>query len=39
LRDAGDPVQLAQQYADQELDELCFLDITATVEKRETLHR
>ncbi|AZQ45064.1 imidazole glycerol phosphate synthase subunit HisF [Nonlabens ponticola] len=37
LRDAGDPVQLAQQYADQGADELCFLDITATVEKRETL--
>ena len=37
LRDAGDPVQLAQQYADQGADELCFLDITATVERRETL--
>ncbi|BAO54305.1 imidazole glycerol phosphate synthase subunit HisF [Nonlabens marinus] len=37
LRDAGDPVQLARQYADQGADELCFLDITATVEKRETL--
>ncbi|KQC32861.1 imidazole glycerol phosphate synthase [Nonlabens sp. YIK11] len=37
LRDAGDPVQLAQQYADQGADELCFLDITATVEKRDTL--
>jgi len=37
LRDAGDPVTLAKQYADQGADELCFLDITATVEKRETL--
>ncbi|WP_124980167.1 imidazole glycerol phosphate synthase subunit HisF [Nonlabens xiamenensis] len=37
LRDAGDPVQLARQYAQQGADELCFLDITATVEKRETL--
>jgi cyclase len=37
LRDAGDPVALAQQYADQGADELCFLDITATIEKRDTL--
>ena len=37
LRDAGDPVTLAKQYAEQGADELCFLDITATVEKRETL--
>ena len=37
LRDAGDPVALAKQYAEQGADELCFLDITATVEKRETL--
>jgi cyclase len=37
LRDAGDPVQLAKQYADQGADELCFLDITATIEKRDTL--
>jgi cyclase len=37
LRDAGDPVELAKQYAAQGADELCFLDITATVEKRETL--
>ncbi len=37
LRDAGDPVELAKQYAQQGADELCFLDITATVEKRETL--
>ncbi len=37
LRDAGDPVALAKQYAAQGADELCFLDITATVEKRDTL--
>ncbi|WP_194851022.1 imidazole glycerol phosphate synthase subunit HisF [Nonlabens antarcticus] len=37
LRDAGDPVELAKQYAAQGADELCFLDITATVEKRDTL--
>jgi cyclase len=37
LRFAGDPVQLGAQYARQGADELVFLDITATVEKRETL--
>ncbi|NLR94232.1 MULTISPECIES: imidazole glycerol phosphate synthase subunit HisF [Flammeovirga] len=37
LRDAGDPVELAQIYSDQGADELVFLDITATVEKRKTL--
>ncbi len=37
LRDAGDPVELAKIYADQGADELVFLDITATVEKRKTL--
>lgn len=37
LRDAGDPVQLAAAYAEQGADELCFLDITATVENRDTL--
>ncbi len=37
LRDAGDPVELAKLYADQGADELVFLDITATVEKRKTL--
>jgi cyclase len=37
LRDAGDPVTLAKQYAMQGADELCFLDITATIEKRDTL--
>lgn len=37
LRDAGDPVELAANYARQGADELVFLDITATVEKRKTL--
>jgi imidazole glycerol-phosphate synthase subunit HisF len=34
LRDAGDPVEVAKRYNDQGADELCFLDITASVEKR-----
>lgn len=37
LRDAGDPVELAALYAKQGADELVFLDITATIEKRKTL--
>ena len=37
LRDAGDPVELAAIYAKQGADELVFLDITATNEKRKTL--
>jgi imidazole glycerol-phosphate synthase subunit HisF len=37
LRDAGDPVELAKLYADEGADELVFLDITATHEKRKTL--
>ena len=37
LRDAGDPVALAARYAEEGADELVFLDITATVEKRKTL--
>ncbi|TJZ60609.1 imidazole glycerol phosphate synthase subunit HisF [Sphingobacterium olei] len=36
LRDAGDPVELAWQYSEQGADELVFLDITATHEKRKT---
>ncbi|MFP5081037.1 imidazole glycerol phosphate synthase subunit HisF [Pedobacter sp. JCM 36344] len=36
LRDAGDPVELAWQYAEQGADELVFLDITATHERRGT---
>jgi cyclase len=37
IRDAGDPVELAKLYSEQGADELVFLDITATVEKRKTL--
>lgn len=37
LRDAGDPVELAYQYSRQGADELVFLDITATHERRKTL--
>ncbi len=37
LRDAGDPVELGKLYSDQGADELVFLDITATHEKRKTL--
>ena len=37
LRDAGDPVELGAAYARQGADELVFLDITATVERRKTL--
>lgn len=37
LRDAGDPVEQAAVYAQQGADELVFLDISATVEKRKTL--
>lgn len=36
LRDAGDPVELAKQYADVGADELVFLDIAATLENRGT---
>jgi len=37
IRDAGDPVELGSLYAEQGADELVFLDITATIEKRKTL--
>lgn len=37
IRDAGDPVELAKFYSVQGADELVFLDITATIEKRKTL--
>lgn len=37
IRDAGDPVELGAFYASEGADELVFLDITATVEKRKTL--
>ena len=38
LRDAGDPVALAKAYDAQGADELCFLDITATHEGRESMY-
>ncbi|MEO1031671.1 MAG: imidazole glycerol phosphate synthase subunit HisF [Bacteroidota bacterium] len=38
LRDAGDPVVLAKQYAALGADELVFLDISATQERRRTMH-
>ena len=38
LRDAGDPVVLAKQYAELGADELVFLDIAATLENRKTMH-
>ena len=37
MRDAGDPVELARRYSEEGADELVFLDITATLEKRRTL--
>jgi len=37
LQDAGDPVELAVRYSKEGADELVFLDITATKEKRKTL--
>lgn len=37
LRDAGDPVEAARRYDQGGADELCFLDITASVEHRATL--
>ena len=37
LRDAGDPVEQAEIYDAQGADELCFLDITASHEERETI--
>ena len=37
LRDAGDPVELAKQYALEGADELVFLDISATLEGRRTM--
>lgn len=38
LRDAGDPVELARRYYEQGADELCFLDVTATVDNRSTTY-
>ena len=38
LKDAGDPVEQAKIYSDGGADEICFLDITASNENRETIH-
>ncbi|HWR84916.1 MAG TPA: imidazole glycerol phosphate synthase subunit HisF [Rhodoglobus sp.] len=38
LRDAGDPVELAAKYYAQGADEITFLDVTATVDERETMY-
>ena len=38
LRDAGDPVELAARYDAEGADELCFLDITASSDNRETTY-
>lgn len=37
IKDAGDPIELSKRYVEQGADELVFLDITATIENRETL--
>jgi len=37
LKDAGDPIELAQKYSNEGADELVFLDISATEERRKTL--
>ena len=37
LRDAGDPVELAQRYNEQSADEIVFLDITASSDERDTM--
>lgn len=37
IRDAGDPIELAKRYVDEGADELVFLDITATNDKRKTI--
>lgn len=37
-RDAGDPIELSIRYDEQGADELCFLDITATPDERETTY-
>ncbi len=37
IRDAGDPIELAKRYVNEGADELVFLDITATNDKRKTI--
>ncbi len=38
LRDVGDPVELASKYYEQGADEITFLDVTATVDNRDTTY-
>ena len=38
LKDAGDPVEQAKIYSDSGADEICFLDITASNENRDTIY-
>jgi cyclase len=38
LRDAGDPIELARKYYEQGADEITFLDVTATVDNRDTMY-
>ena len=38
LRDAGDPIELARKYYEQGADEIIFLDVTATVDNRDTTY-
>ena len=38
IKDAGDPVEQAKIYSDGGADEICFLDITASNENRETIY-
>src|ERR671917_140774 len=37
IRDAGDPIELAARYQDEGADEIVFLDITASHERRDTV--
>lgn len=37
IRDAGDPIELAKRYEEEGIDEIVFLDITASFEKRKIL--
>jgi len=39
LKDAGDPVEQAKIYSDGGADEICFLDITASNENRDTIYK
>ena len=37
LKDAGDPIEQAKYYSENGADEICFLDISASIEKRNTI--